>query len=95
MSKKHDHSTHHAQHNRLRRIEGQVRGLQKMIAKEKYCISILQQFKSVHAALHVVEREIMRKHIENCVFSVANKKPTGKAKVKLDEVVNLIKSLQG
>lgn len=95
MSKKHDHSTHHAQHNRLRRIEGQVRGLQKMIAKENYCISILQQFKSVHAALHVVEREIMKKHIENCVFAATGKRSNGKNKVKIDEVVHLIKSLQG
>jgi DNA-binding FrmR family transcriptional regulator len=73
--KKHEtpHATHKAQTNRLRRIEGQVRGLQKMILDEKYCVSILTQFKSVHAALNVVEFEIMKKHVENCVVIAVEK----------------------
>lgn len=88
------HATHHGQVNRLKRIEGQVRGLQKMIASEKYCINILQQFKSVHAALGVVEVEIMRRHVESCLISAVKRGSKKEIDAKLIEVMNVIKSLR-
>ncbi|MDQ6690997.1 MAG: metal-sensitive transcriptional regulator [Gemmatimonadota bacterium] len=51
---------------RLRRIEGQVRGLQKMIADDRYCADILTQVSSVHEALRGVGRELMRNHLKHC-----------------------------
>jgi len=51
---------------RLRRIEGQVRGLQKMIADDRYCADILTQLSSVHEALRGVGRELMRNHLKHC-----------------------------
>ena len=51
---------------RLRRIEGQVRGIQKMIGDERYCADILTQISSVHEALRGVSRELMRNHLKHC-----------------------------
>lgn len=51
---------------RLRRIEGQVRGLQKMVEDERYCADILTQIASVHEALRSVGRELMRNHLKHC-----------------------------
>jgi DNA-binding FrmR family transcriptional regulator len=51
---------------RLRRIEGQVRGIQKMIDDERYCADILTQISSVHEALRGVSRELMRNHLKHC-----------------------------
>lgn len=51
---------------RLRRIEGQVRGLQKMVEEDRYCADILTQISSVHEALRSVGRELMRNHLRHC-----------------------------
>ena len=54
---------------RLRRIEGQVRGLQKMVDEERYCADVLTQLSSVHEALRGVAREVMRNHLKHCATS--------------------------
>jgi DNA-binding FrmR family transcriptional regulator len=51
---------------RLRRIEGQVRGLQKMVVEDRYCADILTQISSVQEALRGVGRELMRNHLKHC-----------------------------
>ncbi len=51
---------------RLRRIEGQVRGLQKMVEEDRYCADIMTQIASVHEALRAVSRELMRNHLKHC-----------------------------
>jgi DNA-binding FrmR family transcriptional regulator len=51
---------------RLRRIEGQVRGLQKMVEEDRYCADIMVQISSVHEALRSVGRELMRNHLKHC-----------------------------
>lgn len=51
---------------RLRRIEGQLRGLQKMVADDRYCADILMQISSVQEALRGVSRELMRNHLRHC-----------------------------
>jgi DNA-binding FrmR family transcriptional regulator len=51
---------------RLRRIEGQVRGLQKMVEEERYCADVLTQISAVHEALRGVGRELMRNHLRHC-----------------------------
>lgn len=61
---------------RLKRIEGQVRGLQKMVEEERYCADILVQISSVHEALRGVGRALLRNHLKHCVTSTMR---TGKA----------------
>ena len=51
---------------RLRRIEGQVRGLQKMVEEDRYCADIMTQISSVHEALRAVGKELMRNHLKHC-----------------------------
>jgi DNA-binding FrmR family transcriptional regulator len=51
---------------RLRRIEGQVRGLQKMVEEDRYCADIMTQISSTHEALRAVGRELMRNHLKHC-----------------------------
>jgi CsoR family transcriptional regulator, copper-sensing transcriptional repressor len=51
---------------RLRRIEGQVKGLQRMVAEDRYCPEILVQIASVQEALRGVSRELMRNHLKHC-----------------------------
>src|ERR1700712_5612729 len=51
---------------RLRRIEGQVRGLQRMVDEDRYCADIMTQISSVHEALRSVGRELMRNHLKHC-----------------------------
>jgi CsoR family transcriptional regulator, copper-sensing transcriptional repressor len=53
--------------SRLRRIEGQVRGIERMIDEERYCIDILTQLQAVRAALKKVEDEVLKDHVEHCV----------------------------
>ena len=51
---------------RLRRIEGQIRGLHKMVEDDRYCADILTQISSAHEALRAVGRELMRNHLKHC-----------------------------
>jgi CsoR family transcriptional regulator, copper-sensing transcriptional repressor len=51
---------------RLRRIEGQIRGLQRMVEEDRYCPDIMTQISSAHEALRSVGRELMRNHLKHC-----------------------------
>jgi CsoR family transcriptional regulator, copper-sensing transcriptional repressor len=74
---------------RLRRIEGQVRGLQKMIDENRYCADILVQLSSVHEALRSVSRELMRNHLKHCASS-AIRAGTESAEAMYDELVDMM-----
>jgi DNA-binding FrmR family transcriptional regulator len=52
---------------RLGRIEGQVRGLRRMVEEDRYCIDIVTQISAVRAALRRVEEEVLREHVAHCV----------------------------
>jgi DNA-binding FrmR family transcriptional regulator len=52
---------------RLKRIEGQVRGLARMVERDRYCIDVVTQIKAVRAALRRVEDEVLRDHVAHCV----------------------------
>ncbi|MFL5467116.1 MAG: metal-sensitive transcriptional regulator [Gemmatimonadaceae bacterium] len=74
---------------RLRRIEGQVRGLQKMIDEDRYCADILTQISSVHEALRGVGRELMRNHLKHCATG-AIRSGGHEADSMYDEIVDLM-----
>jgi DNA-binding FrmR family transcriptional regulator len=74
---------------RLRRIEGQIRGLQKMVEEERYCADILTQISSVQEALRSVGRELMRNHLKHCATS-AIRRGAGDAERMYDELIELI-----
>lgn len=74
---------------RLRRIEGQVRGLQKMVNEDRYCADIMTQISSVHEALRAVGRELMRNHLKHCASS-AIRAGEPEASAMYDELVDLM-----
>ena len=74
---------------RLRRIEGQVRGIQKMVAEDRYCADVLTQISSVHEALRAVARELMRNHLKHCA-TAAIKAEGETADAMYDELVDLM-----
>lgn len=74
---------------RLRRIEGQVRGLQKMVAEDRYCAEIMTQISSVQEALRSVSRELMRNHLKHCA-ATAISAGGAEADAMYDELVDLM-----
>ena len=74
---------------RLRRIEGQVRGLQKMVDEDRYCADIMTQIASVHEALRSVGRALMRNHLKHCATAAIRKDPES-ADAMYDELVDLM-----
>jgi DNA-binding FrmR family transcriptional regulator len=74
---------------RLRRIEGQVRGLQKMVDDDRYCADILVQISSVQEALRAVGRELMRNHLKHCATAAIRSGPD-QADAMYDELIGLI-----
>lgn len=74
---------------RLRRIEGQTRGLQRMIEEERYCADILTQISSVHEALRSVGRELFRNHLKHC-GATAIRAGGDEAEEMYDELVRLM-----
>ena len=74
----------------LRRIEGQVRGVQRMIEERKYCIDILNQIYAIKGALGRVEEKILEKHFEHCVTDAVKGTSKKEKQQKLDEILKLI-----
>lgn len=75
---------------RLRRIEGQVRGLHKMIEEDRYCADIMTQISSVNEALRGVGRELMRNHLKHCATS-AIRAGENEAEAMYDELLDLMR----
>jgi DNA-binding FrmR family transcriptional regulator len=74
---------------RLRRIEGQIRGLQAMVEEDRYCADILTQISSVHEALRAVARELMRNHLKHCA-ATAMRAGGDRAEAMYDELIELM-----
>ena len=83
-------TAHGEQIARLRRIEGQIRGVQRMIEEERYCIDILNQLQAVEAALKRVEANILKKHVQGCVAVAVRTGSEREQDAKLDEIIKLL-----
>jgi DNA-binding FrmR family transcriptional regulator len=75
---------------RLRRIEGQVRGLQRLVAEDRYCADILVQISSVQEALRSVGRELMRNHLRHCASEAIRDGSPGRAEAMYEELLQLM-----
>ena len=75
---------------RLRRIEGQIRGLQKMVEGDRYCADIMVQISSVQEALRAVGRSLMRNHLRHCATQAISKGSPEEAEAMYDELLDLI-----
>ena len=74
---------------RLRRSEGQIRGLQRMVEEERYCADIMIQIASAQEALRAVGRELMRNHLKHC-GSAAIRSGDDQAEAMYDEIIDLM-----
>ena len=75
--------------SRMRRIEGQVRGVAKMMEEDRYCIDILQQFAAVEAALRSTKMKILEIHTNHCVEEALTSGNVNEQKKKIAELVSL------
>jgi DNA-binding FrmR family transcriptional regulator len=78
--------------NRLRRIEGQVRGLQRMVEQDKYCIDVLTQVAAATKALQAFSLELLEEHLATCVVDAA-RAGDGQAEEKVREATDAIARL--
>jgi len=86
----HTHARHGGQLLRLRRIEGQVRGLVRMVEEERYCVDILTQLRAARAALRRVEEAVLRDHVEHCVAQAIRSGDRAAQKTKVDELLDVL-----
>jgi len=75
---------------RLRRIEGQIRGLQKMVEEERYCADVLTQIASAHEALRSVGRILMKSHLRHCATHAIRSGDRDAAEAMYEELVELM-----
>jgi DNA-binding FrmR family transcriptional regulator len=80
----------HSIGTRLRRIEGQVRGLQKMIEEERYCADVLMQLSSVQEALRGVGRTLLHNHLKHCVTEAIRTQDAEQTNAMYDELMELM-----
>jgi CsoR family transcriptional regulator, copper-sensing transcriptional repressor len=85
-----DPSIKAANTKRLRRIEGQIRGLQRMVEEDRYCPDIMVQVSAVQEALRNVGRALMRNHLRHCVAQTLGHGTPEQAEAMYDELLNLI-----
>ncbi len=96
MKKRTTRPDEHADHQmkqqvqiRLKRIEGQVRGIQKMVDEDRYCVDILIQISAIHESLRKVSEVLLRDHIGHCVSAAARSSDPSKAAKIYDELADL------
>ena len=75
---------------RLRRIEGQIRGLQRMVEEDRYCADILTQVSSAQEALRAVARALMRNHLSHCAAQAIRSGSTEERQAMYDELLGMI-----
>ena len=76
--------------NRLNRIEGQVRGITRMVDEGRYCIDVLTQISAVRAALARVESEMLKNHLDHCIESAIVSGNTNEQRKKATELIELL-----
>lgn len=76
--------------DRLKRIEGQVRGIARMIEEDRYCIDILTQVRAIRAALRGVEDEVLKDHVEHCVEEAITSGDGNEQRRKVQELLTVL-----
>ena len=76
--------------NRLRRIEGQVRGVARMVEEDRYCIDVLTQLRAIRAALSRVESELLKGHLSHCIESAIVSGDQAEQRQKASELIELL-----
>ena len=91
MKTKPQAATHDETLQRLRRIHGQVQGIQRMIEERKYCVDIITQIQAARSALRAVELKILEKHLTHCVNDAFTSGSVRDADEKMAELLQILK----
>jgi len=89
-----DREIKEANQKRLRRIEGQVRGLQKMVAEDRYCADVIVQIASVQEALRGVARNLMKNHMRHCAAKAIGSRKNDEKEAMYKELLGLMELQQ-
>jgi len=89
-----DYPSHKKTLDALKRIEGQVRGIQRMIEEGRYCVDILTQLSAVRSAAGRVQDTILARHMDTCVSKAFVGESQTEKKKKIDEVIKLVKTFR-
>ena len=81
--------------NRLNRIDGQVRGVSRMIDEDRYCIDILTQIRAARSALASVEKELLKEHLEHCIVGTMVSGDQAEQRKKAAELIELLGKTAG
>lgn len=84
------HPEHMTEVTRLRRIKGQVEGIEKMILDQRYCPDIITQIRAARAALNSLEGSILKTHLRHCVKGALNSRDAFNADEKIQEIIDLL-----
>ena len=83
---------HRSQLGRLRKIEGQVRGVQRMIEDDRYCMDVLTQMRAIRRALAKVEEQVLAEHVRSCVADAVRSGDERDREDKLQELMEVFAS---
>jgi DNA-binding FrmR family transcriptional regulator len=89
------HAAHDSQLGRLRRIEGQIAGITRMVEEKRYCVDLLTQLRAARTAIKRVEEQILREHVEHCVVNAVRVGKRGEQQQKIDELLDVIARFGG
>ena len=87
------HPSHENQLVRLKKVEGQVRGIQTMIEERRYCMDLLSQIRAVTGAMRKIESGILTSHLQHCVNDAITSKSQKEAAVIIKEITRLFEKL--
>jgi len=89
------HAAHDSQLGRLRRIEGQIAGIARMVEEKRYCVDLLTQLRAARTAIKRVEEQILREHVEHCVVNAVRVGKRVEQQQKIDELLDVIARFGG
>ncbi len=87
------HPSHEEQIARLNKIEGQVKGIRKMIEERRYCIDIVSQIRAPIAALRQVEKNVLEKHLQHCLKEAMENQDPFEMQEKVKEIMQVMSKL--
>lgn len=89
------HTTTHTENiARLSRVEGQIKGVKRMIDDGEYCIDIITQIQAARSALQPVSKLILEKHLKHCVAAALEERDEAAVEEKLEEIMTVIKRME-
>ena len=88
------HPSHEDKLLRLKKVEGQVRGIQTMIEERRYCMDLLSQIRAGTGALRKIESGILESHLQNCVNDALKSKNKKNAELKIKEITQLFEKIR-